>query len=102
MKKYLLLNTNMVLVKKVHKNPSRDLFYITGEPIKCVYIKLGEEYYELWSSNRKWNRLDGDNKFHEKDSILNKPGLIKYETDSWFRMRWWLIKYHKKNISRWK
>lgn len=103
MKKYLLLDTDMVLVRKVNKNPNRDLFYITaGDPIHCVFIKLGEEYYDFWGSNKRWNKPDGDNKFHEKDETLTKPEYIKCETNSWFRMRWWLIKYYKKNIGRWK
>ena len=102
MKKYLLLDTDMVLIKKVHKNPNRTLFYILDEPIRCVPIQLGEEYYDFCCSNRRWNRPDGDNKFHEKDSSLSKPEIIKDQTNWRLKMIWWLIKYYHKNIGRWK
>ena len=92
----------MVLVKKVHNNPNRYLFYFVDGPKACADIKIGEEYYDFWCSNKKWNRPDGDNKFSEKDNILNSPGAIKAETNSWLRMHWWLIKYYYKNIGRWK
>ena len=100
MKKYLLNKADMVLVKKVHTNPNRHLFYEVPE--HCININIGEEYYDFWSSNKKWFGPDGDNKFHEKDMFLNEPGGIKLETNSWLRMRWWLIKYHYQNIGKWK
>ena len=93
----------MVMVKKVNTNPDRRLFYMAEGPKVCiVYINIGEEYYDFWCSDKKWSGPDGDNKFHEKDKFLNEPGAIKLETNSWLRMRWWLIKYYYKNIGRWK
>lgn len=103
MKKYLLNKCDMVLVKKVHINQDRHLFYMIEGPKGCININIGEEYYDFWHNNKKWaGRFTGDNKFHEKDMFLNEPGAIKLETNSWLRMRWWLIKYHYKNIGRWK
>ena len=102
MKKYILNKCDMVLVRKKHTNPNRHLFYMVEGPKICVNIDLGEEYYDFWCSNKKWNSPDGDNKFHEKDMFLTKEGGIKAETNSWLRMHWWLIKYHYNNIGRWK
>lgn len=99
MKKYILNEADMVLVRKVHNNPKRHLFYMVDDSRVCVFIKPGEEYYDFWCADKVWNAPDGDNKFHEKDMFLNTR---KAETNSWLRMRWWLIKYHYKNISRWK
>lgn len=99
MKKYILNEADMVLVRKVHNNPKRHLFYMVNDSRVCVFIKQGEEYYDFWCAGKVWNAPDGDNKFHEQDMFLNTR---KAETNSWLRMHWWLIKYHYKNISRWK
>ena len=99
MKKYLLNEADMVLVRKVHKNPNRHLFYMVDDDRVTVNIKVGEEYYDFWCANKKWNGPDGDNKFHTADRFLSTR---KAETNSWLRMRWWLIKYHYANIGRWK
>ena len=101
-KKYILNKCDMVLVKKIHTNQDRHLFYMVEGPKICVNINIGEEYYDFWCSNKKWSGPDGDNKFHEKDMFLNEQGAIKLETNSWLRMRWWLIKYYYQNIGRWK
>ena len=92
----------MVLVRKVHKNPNRHLFYFVNDSRVCVNIKLGETYYDFWCANKKWSRPDGDNKFSEKDDVMMAEGAIKAQTNSWLRMHWWLIKYYNKNIGRWK
>ena len=99
MKKYLLNEADMVLVRKVAKDPDRHLFYMVDDSRVCVNIKVGEEYYDFWCANKKWNGPDGDNKFHEKDMFLS---TVKAQTNLWLRMRWWLIKYHYKNIGQWK
>lgn len=102
MKKYILNKCDMILVRKVHTNKDRHLFYMVEGPKVCININIGEEYYDFWFHNKRWTGLDGDNKFHEKDMFLNEPNGIKAQTNSWLLMRWWLIKYHYKNIDRWK
>ena len=99
MKKYILNEANMVLVRKTHRDLDRHLFYMVDNSRVCVKINLNEDYYDFWKTGKKWNGIDGDNKFHEKDMFLKTR---KAETNSWLRMTWWLIKYYNKNIGRWK